>query len=434
MPYRIMSKEDTKIVADAIKSQVQITDYASSLGYTVVSKGKYASLKEIDSIMIDKNKNCFWRNSGKGIYSSGSVIEFAMNVNDWTFHEAFMELSSMVNVDHLLDYPHFDNGRKAPVKAKEIAKEQKPSRKLTLPEKNSHMRNVYAYLINTRYLEPEVVQNFVNRKMLYQDVRGNCCFVAYDNAGNPNYGFLRGTNTYNKFIGDVPGCDYDAGFFINNQAKNLIIAESVIDAASVMSILHAQGHDFTNYDYYALTGNLKLDGLKSKLINDSYEHVLMATDNDEAGRISINNIKNFLEEKNLNIDFSVHLPASKDWNQDLTNVRSKFRDINSIRFFSEDASLDTSNVLVNSFARVDGQTFAIMAYGGEEISLKVGGSLNQPSVQLPDGTMHLFSQVDTKRVVDFTAKHRLAELNNRKIVPKTPHQELVRDKSLQLEI
>ena len=50
-----------------IKEQVRIGDYAAQrLGYTVVRKGRYFSLKEHDSVMIDPVKNCFWRNSRPG--------------------------------------------------------------------------------------------------------------------------------------------------------------------------------------------------------------------------------------------------------------------------------------------------------------------------------------------------------------------------------
>lgn len=232
MPYKWMSKEETKRVTEAIKENVRIEDYASSCGFHVVRKGKYLSLKEMDSIMIDTVKNCFYRNSGIGNRISGSVIDFAMNVKNLSFSEAFMELQDYINVGDYMDYPDFSSA----VKAKEKAVEQKV---LELPQKAQNMRRVYAYLLKSRHLEPDVVQDFVDRDMLYQDVHGNCCFVGYDEQGKANYGFLRGTNTQRRFIGDVPGCDYTQGFYIHNGAEKLIISESVIDAASVMlSLIH----------------------------------------------------------------------------------------------------------------------------------------------------------------------------------------------------
>lgn len=47
---------------DNIKS-IPITDLAQRMGFTLVRRGRYFSLKEHDSVIIDTRKNCFWRNS-----------------------------------------------------------------------------------------------------------------------------------------------------------------------------------------------------------------------------------------------------------------------------------------------------------------------------------------------------------------------------------
>jgi len=59
---------------DEIK-RISITDYAQSLGFTVIQKGHSFSLKEHDSVIIDPVKNCFWRNSNG---ATGSIIDFAI--------------------------------------------------------------------------------------------------------------------------------------------------------------------------------------------------------------------------------------------------------------------------------------------------------------------------------------------------------------------
>lgn len=42
------------------------------------------------------------------------------------------------------------------------------------------MRKIYAYLIKTRHISKDVVNEMVHRKMLYQDTYGNCVFLGYD--------------------------------------------------------------------------------------------------------------------------------------------------------------------------------------------------------------------------------------------------------------
>ena len=44
---------------DSIKA-VPVTDLAQRMGYSLVKKGRYYSLKEHDSVIIDTTKNCFW--------------------------------------------------------------------------------------------------------------------------------------------------------------------------------------------------------------------------------------------------------------------------------------------------------------------------------------------------------------------------------------
>ena len=41
--------------------QVPVERIAKSVGYTVVKKGRYFSLEEMDSLMINTRKNLWWR-------------------------------------------------------------------------------------------------------------------------------------------------------------------------------------------------------------------------------------------------------------------------------------------------------------------------------------------------------------------------------------
>ena len=45
-----------------------------------------------------------------------------------------------------------------------------------------YKRQVYAYLSQTRQISADVINEFVKRKMLYQDVRNNCVFVSRNKA------------------------------------------------------------------------------------------------------------------------------------------------------------------------------------------------------------------------------------------------------------
>lgn len=49
-----------------IREDISIIEYAAKSGYTLVRKGRYYSLKEHDSLMIDPVKNVYWQNSRMG--------------------------------------------------------------------------------------------------------------------------------------------------------------------------------------------------------------------------------------------------------------------------------------------------------------------------------------------------------------------------------
>lgn len=188
-----------------IKNQVQITDYARDHGFTLVRKGRYYTLAQHDSVRIDTTKNHYWRNSipGKGVGKGDSIIGFAAEfVHNGDLHEAFKELTERVYIPE-----YYTPKPKEQVKEKQLEKQE-----LILPERGENMRRVYAYLTKSRYITPEIVQDFVDRKMLYQDVNGNCVFVAYDLEGKPNFASLRGTLSDVRFLGDLEGCDYEKGF------------------------------------------------------------------------------------------------------------------------------------------------------------------------------------------------------------------------------
>ena len=242
-----------------IKAQIRIVDYAQQHGYHVVAKGNYYTLKEHDSVIIDPEKNCFWRNSGRGTNPQGSVIDFAMNfVHSGDLEASLEELSQQVGGT---SYP-VQREREHPATAKTV---EKVSLKDHLPERNRDMRRAYAYLTKTRWIDPDVVQDFVDRKMLYQDVKGNCVFLAYGADGEPNFATFRGTLSERKFLGDISGSDYTHDFYISNGADKLIVTESVIDAMSVMSILKGQNHDFQGYDYLVQAGTKKYDAVLTQL-------------------------------------------------------------------------------------------------------------------------------------------------------------------------
>ena len=326
-------------IYDKIKQDIRILDYASIHGIQLKRVGRYYTMQEHDSVRIDPDRNCFWRNSGVGNITEGSVIDFAaVFVHGEDLHEALSELSSLAGTSAITtqwkkQQPQREvQERRSQSKDRRVLKEE-------LPKRAKNMHRAYAYLTQTRYIDQDVVQDFVNRKMLYQDVRGNCVFVSYDSNQNPVFASFRGTLSEVKFLGDVPGSDYQQGFYIDNGSTRVIVTESVIDAMSVMSILKGQGLDYKAYDYLPLNGTGKYLPLVNHLQKDPKEEVLLALDHDLAGVKDMQLIHDSLMEQLGMADeqISYHVPEKKDWNMDLTEKAGKFQSLEEIPFLEEAA-------------------------------------------------------------------------------------------------
>lgn len=386
---------------------VPMVDYASSCGYTPVRKGRYYSLAEHDSIIIDPVKNCYWQNSKQGsghsIGQGGSVIDFGINVCGYTYLQTVEDLQAKYgNPERNLNIASYSS---TPSKNHGQNTKTEPDT-LHLPEKDTHMKNVFAYLVNTRAIYPEVVQDFVNRKMLYQDIRKNCVFVSYDReiTDKPVYACLRGSNTYKKFVGDVEGCDYGKGFYIDNHSERLIVTESVIDAMSVMSILHSQGTDFHAYDYYVSAGTWKNMALMNYLQNQDYKCVYLGHDNDEAGKKAVQVIKTEASDLQIKSKITDHTPPEewgKDWNEALQKVSRQLR-IKELDFLS--GRNEWTNLKEAAYVHPDGYfRIQLTADGSWDYSLynsklicRDGGQIDDPTLNMTDIVDYLTYQHDFK--------------------------------------
>lgn len=294
-----------------IREDLSLTGYVVASGYTLVRKGKYYSLKEHDSVMIDPLKNVYWQNSKMGydncIGRKGTIIDFAVNFNGMSMYEAIKEFERILGIPEKRKLQHVQE-------KKEESTGQKQG-EIILPQKEANMRKIYAYLIKTRHISKDVVNEMVHRKMLYQDTYGNCVFLGYD-VENPEkviFGCKRGTNTYKKFTGDLSGCDYAKGFYVDNKQETLIVTESVIDALSIMTLLDEQ---YKKYNYLALGGTGKWEAVRTYLDTGNIKKILIATDNDKSGIDAGRRICS-LRKEYKNIEVQWKLPPAKygkDWN------------------------------------------------------------------------------------------------------------------------
>ena len=356
-------KAKDKTERDLVVSNVSILSIVNEMGLNPIRRGRYYMFSDkgqagdFSSLVIDPEKNCFYRNS-QG--TRGSVIDFYQMVTGKSIGECIKDLKSRINVSEM-------NVTRQTMNQTQQVEEKG---KLELPEQASNMRRVYAYLLNTRYLNQDVVQEFVDNKMIYQDTYGNCVFVSYDKDDTPVFACKRGTHSEKRFVADVKNSDYSKGFYIDNNASKTIVTESVIDAMSVMGIIQAKGEDYHSYNYLPLAGAAKLDCLMHQLRKHPVSDVYMALDRDEGGIENIERTRELITEQFPDDEIWIHecLPEyTKDWNEEVKYAFSHQVDMSALDFFRERSNDKRTKELQEKLSQSDDEIVTpASAYSMEE--------------------------------------------------------------------
>lgn len=301
---------------DSIKS-IPITDLAKRMGYTLVRKGHYYSLKEHDSVIIDTQKNCFWRNSRfvhglKG--GSGSSIDFFMEfAKEKNCKYAMRQLAQMYGIEGDKS-PKMTYQKLESIKAKSKMGNQKETGQVLLPTPNYNNDEVLHYLLK-RGISQSVIKYFFIRKMLYEDERKNCVFVSPEK----NFACVRSTGEH-RFVKDCEGSDYNQCLFFKGKtnAETLYVAESVIDIMSIMTYLQIQEKWYGNYAFLALSGINKIHSLFVHLTQEQQiREVVLCLDRDKGGEEADQKAIQGMKEMNFKGSWIVQKPPSdgfKDWN------------------------------------------------------------------------------------------------------------------------
>lgn len=295
-----------------IKDTVDILTLAEDLGYTVQKVGSYYTLKEHDSVRINANENKFFRNSNN---SYGSVIDFYMEFTGSDFKDALKHLGGKYNIS------------KPAIKDQDSIKKENNRREeiqdLILPKGADDNKRAYAYLTKTRGIDTDIVKEMIDKNMIYQDEKGNCVFVSYED-NKPVFCCFRGTGS-KRFLGDIEGSSYEKSFYIENGSKTLVLTESVIDSMSIMSLTKINGYDYKDLDYLALSGASKYEkALNYHLNKKNIEKVIVALDNDNGGIKIAGSVKEYINQNFSEIAVLIKLPQNeKDYNDKLKKVREE---------------------------------------------------------------------------------------------------------------
>ena len=240
-------------------------------GWTFKKAGQYYQCDQHDSLLVYADRQGFVWNSRN--ISGGDTIDFLRKVEGKTFPEAVEAIT----------------GEAAPVVCQPAPAYKSEPGKLILPPKaEGKYDRVFAYLAGTRGISPAVISDFMKSKQIYQDTKGNCVFVGFDEKGTAKFGAVRTTLTERKYRGDCKNSDKRYAFSqIGTDSTRLYIFEAPIDLLSHCTMTdqaYGKTGAYKEQTRLALCGSSDV-ALKAFLErHPEVKTINLRLDNDEAGR------------------------------------------------------------------------------------------------------------------------------------------------------
>lgn len=272
--------------------QIDIAELLRSQGETLKRSGSEYEWRDGSAKVTIRRNLWFHQYERQG----GDAIDFVRRFYDKSYPEAMEYLLSGSGGTLITSPP--------------VVKKAKP---FELPPKNDNMRRVFAYLTITRKIDKDVLQVFVDRKMIYESADyHNAVFVGYDRNGIPRHAHKRGTVTVSSYKGNQDGSLPEYSFHWHGQSGNLYLFEAPIDMLSFIS-MHKDG--WQAHSYAAACG--VSDHVLWQMMKDNphIENVYLCLDNDAVGQEAAERLSQKLMTHS--VQHEILIPIRKDWNEDL---------------------------------------------------------------------------------------------------------------------
>lgn len=316
--YKMSHKERAEL-KERLNRQVDIMTFAQELGYTLTKKGHTYSLAEHDSVIFFPKTNTFFRYSA-GV--GGGAVDFLNFVYGHDHPEQNLNYLKCLQI--ISERDEVKNDKKTSPNTYE-KKDQEKEYSDSLPDqikrhrlllkylinhKDDGIKSVYAYLIKTRHISPDIVRRYVNDGLVVQGQYNNsakaktCMFL-----GKNEYGLLCGINERGmhpeiKFQKSVPESNFRRGWlydskidydklqrytlyeggkpsdFVNMKGRTLLCAESNIEIMSIMSVLNEAGEDINRFAYLSCASISNYKSILETCKMYGYDDVVVMFNND----------------------------------------------------------------------------------------------------------------------------------------------------------
>ncbi len=163
-----------------------------------------------------------------------------------------------------------------------IVKKVKP---FELPPKNGNMRRTYAYLLNRREIDKDVLNAFAYRQMIYESEKyHNAVLVGYDKNGVPRNASMRGTGTESSYKGNAPSSQPEYSFHWNGTSRYICLFEASVDMLSFISM---RRENWKKHSYASCCGVSDHVLWQTFGDNPNIGYVYLCLDSDEPGQAEV---------------------------------------------------------------------------------------------------------------------------------------------------
>jgi len=287
-------------------NSVDLPEFLRRRGEKLIPSGRDKRLASDHSVTVRGNQ-WFDHASEKG----GLAIDFVQQFYGLSFPDAVtMLLGGETGVGYLRAQP-------------KQAQERKP---FALPPAHTDMRRVYAYLLQHRHIDREVLTAFVREKLIYESAEPsadktktyyNAVFVGNDEHGVARHGHKRSIYTVgNCYRGNIESSYPRYSFHWVRASDKLFVFEAPIDMLSYIS-LHPK--DWQEHSYVSLCGTAEHAMLWMLMQYPQLDEVVLCLDNDDAGIKATERLTAILMEHGHN-SIQIDRSGEKDWNDELVST------------------------------------------------------------------------------------------------------------------
>ena len=274
-------------------NEVDLEELLRQHGEKLIPSGRDKRLSSDHSITVRGNE---WFDHATG--EGGLAIDFVKKYFRVSFPEAMQMLL----------------GGSCGATFKKAEPREDAPKEFVLPPNNDNMRRVYAYLIQRRKINRDVLTFFAKEGTLYEDAEyHNAVFAGKDEHGVILHAHKRSVNSSGKsFRQNAEGSNPAYSFHHIGSSDCLYVFEAPIDMLSYIS-LHKDG--WKQHSYAAGCGVSDRVLFQMLIDNPNLEKIYLCLDSDDAGQKAAKRISDRMRFSGLKTE--ILIPIHKDWNEDL---------------------------------------------------------------------------------------------------------------------